>query len=93
VTAPRLTPSVVTNDARLGAAIDAVIPGDDEDREHRNRIGKLQAELRACASDEAWAVFLKLDAEVGARLADLSVTLTTWAFVQGQFDAGKGGGR
>lgn len=93
MTSPKLTPSVVTNDARLGAAIDEMIHSDDEDRAHRETIAKLQADLRRQVTDEAWQLYLGLDAAVGARIADLSVTITAWAFVEGQLDAGKGGGR
>ena len=89
----RLTPSVVTKDALLAAAIDEVIQGDHKDREHREGIGRLQAELRRYLEDEGWSVFLKLEAEVGACLADLTVTLTIWAFVQGHLDGGRGDGR
>ena len=95
MSAPRLSPTIVANDALLAAAIDAVIQGDTTDQENRGTITRLQGELRACVSEEAWQVYLQLDAVVVARLADLTVTLTTWAFVEGQLDAGRfeGGGR
>jgi hypothetical protein len=95
MTSPRLTPKIVTNDALLGAAIDAEVQDDATDKEHRERIVELQAELREHLDDDGWNVFLRLDAEVGARISDLSVTLAVWAFVEGQRDAGRsqGGGR
>lgn len=93
MTSPRLTPAVVIDEARLGAAIDAVIHEDGTDRAHRETILELQSDLRGHVDDEGWRVFLRLDAAIGARAADLTVNLVVWAFVQGQLDAGKGGGR
>jgi hypothetical protein len=90
VSAPRLSPTVVTDDTLLARAIDEVIQADDEDQRHCLGIQKVQTELRARVDDETWKVFLRLDAATNARLADLTVTITTWAFVQGQLDAGKG---
>lgn len=89
---PILTPKVVTSDQALAIAVDAVIQADATDQGHLREIGRLQAELRAHVDEDAWHLFLQLDEAIGARLADLSVTLTCWAFVEGQWDGGRGGG-
>jgi hypothetical protein len=86
---PALTPAVVTDDEQLAAAVDAFLDADATDREHRQKIGKLQTELRRRVDDETWMVFLELDDAIGARLADVTAAITGWAFVEGQLDVGR----
>ncbi len=57
MTAHRLTPSIVANDAQLAAAIDEVIQADAVDRAHWEEIARLQAELHGHLGDEEWGVY------------------------------------
>jgi urease accessory protein UreF len=87
----KLTSSVVTDDQKLTAAIDEVLRIDRRDREHRRKVTRLGQELRVL-DEEAWRqVYVRIAEAVRARIADLSITLTTWAFVEGQRDASRAG--
>jgi DNA-binding GntR family transcriptional regulator len=80
---PQLNPATVVDVVRLAVVVEAFTAADAADSAHRETIAALRAELRALVGDDAWATFLKLDAAVGARLADLGVATTQWGFLEG----------
>jgi hypothetical protein len=85
---PRLNPKVIADDALLAPLIDEFIGDDDANAAHRRKILKIQEELRAHMGDEAWKVFLRLDAADAARLSDLSIAIVQWGFTEGLRYAG-----
>ena len=93
---PQLNPATIVDGVRLAVVVEAFIAADAADTTHRETTARLRAELRTLVGDDAWATFLKLDAAVGARLADLGVATTQWGFLEGlRYGGGgpRGGGR
>jgi hypothetical protein len=88
---PLLNPAIIVDDALLAAVVDEFIHSDIADRDHREAIKALQTQLRSQVDDEqAWQLFLKLDETVTSRLADLSLAVARWAYLEG-FRYGGGG--
>jgi hypothetical protein len=78
-----LNPAIVTDDARLAAVVDEFIRADATDREHCKAIAELQARLRDRVTGRLWGGFLRIDEKVAARIADLSLALVRWAYMEG----------
>jgi hypothetical protein len=92
----RLTQAVVVDCDLLADAIEERVKLDRADLLHRRRIDRRERKLRALIGDDAWQAYLRLDEEIGARLSDLSLSLTRWAFEQGRLVThrqGEGRGR
>ncbi len=78
-----LNPAIIADDRQLAALVDEFIQSDPTDRAHRDTVVVLQAHLREHVADDVWPVFLKLDEAVTARLADLSLAVARWAYLEG----------
>jgi hypothetical protein len=83
MSSPRLSPKIVADDVLLAATINEFVGSDDASKDHRRKILKLEEELRAHVGEDAWQVFLNLDAADAARMADMAVALVQWAFTEG----------
>ena len=81
---PNLTDSVVRDDQRLGAAVDALLVPDQAMRRRRAAILRRQRELRQYCNEQAWAAYLKLEEVVNARLDAALLIVAKWAFDEGR---------
>jgi hypothetical protein len=93
---PGLNPAIVVDDTLLTAVVDGFIRANFGDRAHRDTIVVLQEHLREHVGDDVWLVYLKLDETVTARLADLSLAVARWAYLEGlRYGGGQaqGGGK
>lgn len=81
---PTLTPAIVTDDAALTMAIEALLKSSASYRRQTRRVLGRQWELRVAIDDEdAWQAFLVVEAAVNARATDAMHTLVKWAFNEG----------
>ena len=87
---PRLNPAIVVDDRQFAVLIDEFIQSDPTDRAHRDTVVVLQAHLREHVAADVWPVVLKLDETVIARLADLSLAVARWAYLEGLRYSGGG---
>jgi hypothetical protein len=94
MSAPQLSPKIVTDDALLAATIDEFLGGDGQNQVHRTKILALEEELRALVDDDTWRIFLRLDDADAARTRDMSIALVQWAFLEGlRYGGGLRGGQ
>ena len=81
--APKLDPSMIEDDDDLGIAVDEFVHRDPEARARRREIALHQDALRVAGS-ETWPLFLRVEALMNGRWADVVVEVARWAFKQGQ---------
>ena len=74
----QLPRSAETRSLRLAEFVE----GDDRYRRHRRAIIRLQNQLRALVSDEAWGTYLRLEEESAARLAVATELAAKWDYKQ-----------
>jgi hypothetical protein len=88
---PQLTPTIVGDRQQLSLAINVVLRRSRAHREHQQRVIELQDELRAVASPEAWALYVRLETEATDQAADAQEDLVRWAFQEGVRCGGREG--
>jgi len=72
------------DDDTLTWAIDELVRGDDNYQRQTKKILRMQTRLRAAASDDAFAAYMRLEEAVNARFGDALVLVARWAFQAGQ---------
>ena len=82
-TLPTLDPSMIDDDDDLGIAVDEFVHRDPEARARRREIALHQDALRVAGS-ETWPLFLRVEALMNGRWADVLVEVARWAFREGQ---------
>jgi hypothetical protein len=83
-TAPKLDSRTLTNPESLSKALGELVEGDLRQKRHRLRILRLQKQLQACVSAEAWRVYLRLEDASATRLGETTDLVASWAFKQGR---------
>lgn len=89
---PTLTPAIVTDDAALTMAIEALLKSSASYRRQTRRVLRRQGELRvAINGEDAWQAFLAVEAAVNVRVTDAMHALVRWAFNEGARQRASGG--
>lgn len=83
-TAPKLDVRTLKHPESLSRVLGELVEGDAGQKRHRLRILRLQNELRALVTAEAWRVYLRLEDASAARLGEATALVASWAFKQGR---------
>lgn len=81
---PTLDRKTLDDEDALTWAIDELLQTDDNYRRQTKKILRIQKRLRAAASNDAFACYMKLEEVVNARFGDALVLVARWAFRAGQ---------
>ena len=89
---PLLSSTIVANDEKLLDALNEVVLQTPGNRERRRKILRTQKTLKALSADEAWSVYLALEAAINERHDVQLTAVALWAFVQGVASRSRGEG-
>lgn len=82
--APKLDARILKDPEALSRALAQLVEGDARQKRHRRRILRLQEELRALVSTEAWRAYLRLEEAGAVRFGEATDLVAIWAFKQGR---------
>lgn len=81
---PRLDARVLKQPGALSIVLGQIVEGDPRHKRRRQRILRLQKQLRDLVSDEAWRTYLRLEEACASRLGEATELVAVWAFHQGR---------
>jgi len=81
--APKLDARTLKHPESLSTVLGELVEGDVRQKRHRLRILRLQKELRALVTEEAWRVYLRVEDASAVRLGEATELVAAWAFKQG----------
>ena len=81
---PRLHLADLDHDSRVLGAVDELLIGNDNYREHTRKILAAQDRLQALCESDAWIAFLDVEQLVNARVNFMLSITARWAFHEGR---------
>ncbi len=85
---PRLTEDIISDDALLGEAVDALLERDLVARDRQQAIVLHHSWLAAAVEPEVWQLFLHIEALTNESHSDALVVVAKWAYQEGRASRG-----
>lgn len=81
---PKLHSRILKDPESLSRTLGELVENDLRQKRHRLRILRLQKQLQALVTGEAWSLYLRLEDASAARLGEATELVAKWAFKQGR---------